>query len=1091
MIKFFLGSVPFGCDNIGDEAILEAIIQILRRNFSKSQICVATAKPEETAKLFNCKAVGLLGFGNLDSNPAETIKAIKDSDVYIWAGATGFSDYPKAGLVGLKIAQKAGLKTIVWNVGMDSEFNPAFFKLRGKKALLCNTVSNLAFKKIDAKLIAERVMTHNMGKTLANVLKKCDMVVLRDTLSLKRLRKYASLPNAIVGVDSATILTSHNDEDLNCFSDEEKSAILSDCEKIGVCISSQRPLSDLDGFAETLDSLLDGNNRKIFFIPMNPKTDYALMSDIRQKLKYKDRAYLLRGISNWKNVVAVASRCDAVISSRLHLLILSANVGTPIVGISRGSKISSFLMKFAANPVGSVENCNFEKLKRYTEFALANKKRFLEKRDEVYGIFSDRMAYAEHYLRDVVAEVNSNLNIVKKSSIGMHSNDLNLVQDLEEHKDSSIIQNRDVSESFWGLFMFDVRAMLLFLFTKWKSILLIFVLSMFAISQLLYFYAHYSSKAWSSTVKIYHQTRSDKIPTFYVPMRTETVAHIFTSNNVSGKVSADLKMSLDGYEPSMLSNVVVSVEKAKSDIITITSYASSPKIATAIANKVADFGIAEYLSRQNSAINEMVNDRLSKKKERLAEITQIKDKMCELMSEEYKCFPPEEMQIRKEELSSITAKLAEAKIALADIDIKIEELERLLKKTPKEVEFETTLDHTTEISLEGKLSTLKQLRKRYTDKNPKIIMLLEEIKDLQEQANLKKEKALPSKVTYRKNLTYNEFETQLMSAKLEKKSLGKMISVYEGEIKIVKKEIEAIHQKLHKYEQLHQQENVILKQLERINLSLQNLEVMMTTSIPDLTIFSHADMPSSSTMKNRQVKTVAISIFLTILYVAYILIAKVLKFRFLASKEFENFEIKDFGEVPLMGSVAKHIRDSTITRSFSFINKLNKKKNVILFVKYNDSQCCNSIIDDIITLNSFNDLNTFRINCRYMDERGVPPKHFKSIKIDDIETSKVGVFEYYDLLHIHEEKYHRLMEDVDELLKKYDTIAITILCKDNYFVVSQIAKLANTVIFMPAFDSTRKVNVITPKNMLKNLLTDEKNFGALLIQVPRYYYERR
>ena len=51
MIKFFLGSVPFGCDNIGDEAILEAIIQILRRNFPKSQICVATAKPEETAKL--------------------------------------------------------------------------------------------------------------------------------------------------------------------------------------------------------------------------------------------------------------------------------------------------------------------------------------------------------------------------------------------------------------------------------------------------------------------------------------------------------------------------------------------------------------------------------------------------------------------------------------------------------------------------------------------------------------------------------------------------------------------------------------------------------------------------------------------------------------------------------------------------------------------------------------------------------------------------------------------------------------------------------------------------------------------------------
>ena len=99
-------------------------------------------------------------------------------------------------------------------------------------------------------------MSRKMGRTIADVLQKCDMVILRDTLSLKRLRKFASLPNAIVAADSATILTSHSDEFLNCLSDEKKNALMSDCEKIGVCVSSQRALSDLNGFAETLDSLL-------------------------------------------------------------------------------------------------------------------------------------------------------------------------------------------------------------------------------------------------------------------------------------------------------------------------------------------------------------------------------------------------------------------------------------------------------------------------------------------------------------------------------------------------------------------------------------------------------------------------------------------------------------------------------------------------------------------------------------------------------------------------------------------------------------------------------------------------------------------
>ncbi|MBE6411398.1 MAG: hypothetical protein E7036_02460 [Opitutales bacterium] len=1091
MIKFFLGSVPFGCDNIGDEAILESTIEILRRNFPHCQICVATAKPTETAKLFNCKAVGLLGFGNLDSNRAETIKAIKESDVYLWAGATGLSDYPEAGLVGLRIAQKAGLRTVVWNVGMDSEFNPAYFKLRGKKAKLCNISSKFTLNKIDVKTLAERYMSRKIGKTIASVLQKCDMVVLRDTLSLKRLRKFASLPNAIVAADSATILTSHSDEFLNCLSAEKKNALMSDCEKIGVCVSSQRALSDLDGFAKTLDSLLAEKNRKIFFIPMNPKTDTALMSEIQKKLKFKEKTFLLGEISDWRNVLAVASHCDAIISSRLHLLILSANVGTPIVGISRGSKIATFLSKFGASPAGNVDNCRLEKLERYTEYALANKKVFLEKREEVYDTYSARLSYAERYLKEVISDMGTDSSTTKKSSTDMQSDDLNLIRNPDGESISSIIQNRDVSENFLSLFMFDIRAMLLYLITKWKGILAVFVITLVVGSQLLYFYGHYSARAWSSTVKIYHQTRSDKIPTFYIPMRTETVAHIFTSSNVSGKVSADLKMSLPNYKPSMLSNVVVSVEKAKSDIITITAYAPSPKIATTIANKVADFGIAEYLSRQNSAINEMVNDRLSKKKERLAEISRIKDSMCALMSKEYKCFPPEEMELRKTELSTISAKLAETKIKLSDTDIKIEELERLLRETPRDVEFETTHDHTTEISLEGKLSTLKQLRKRYTDQNPKIIMLLEEIKDLQEQAALKKEKSLPSKITYRKNLTYNEFETQLLSARLEKKSLQKMISVYENEIKVAQAEIEAVHDNLHKYEELRQREDALLKQLERINLSLQNLEVLLTTSIPDLTIFSHADVPSSSTMKNRNIKTVALAVFMSILYIAYVVLAKILKFRFLASKEFENFAIKDFGEVPLMGSVAKHVRDSAITRSYSFINKLNKKKGIVLFVKYNDSQCCNSIIDDMITLNSFNDLNTFRIDCRYKEERRTPPKFYKSIKVDDAETATSGVFEYYDPLHIHEEKYHRLVDDIEVLLKKHDTVAMTILCKDNYLVVSQLAKIANAIIFIPAFDSTRKVNVITPKNMVKNLLTEEKDFGGLLIQVPRYYYERR
>lgn len=1091
MIKFFLGSVPFGCDNIGDEAILESIIKIIRRNFPNSEICVSTAKPKETAKLFSCKAVGLLGFGKLDKNPKETIKAIKSSHVYIWAGATGLSDYPEAGLVGLKIAQKAGLETIIWNVGMDSQFNPAHFKLTGKKARLCNIASAMTGNILNVKKIAENRLVQKIGKKISLALQNCSLVFMRDTKSLKRLRKFATLPSAAAITDSATILTNHNNSYLDCLSPNNKKALCADGIKIGVCVSSQRPINDIEKFSTTLDNLIDRNNANIFFIPMNPKTDLAFMEKIRQQMKNKDKSFLLDGVSDWRNITAIASKCNVVVSSRLHLLILSANVGTPIVGISRGSKITNFMEKFGMSTAGSVDKCNFNLLTSQVEHAIKNPNEFTKRRSEVYELFEERMKFAEKMLVETISHKGSSNGFKENSNLSttMNDDDLNLTQDKDNI--SSVLYTREVEGSFLNLFQFDIRAMLLYLATKWKVACVIFVLSLIVAWQAFYLLSYHSSQAWAASVRIYHQTRSDKIPTFYMPMRTETVAHIFTSSNVSNKVSAELKTSVKGFEPKMLSNVVVSIEKAKSDIITITAYASSPQIAAAIANRVADFGIAEYLSRQNSSINSMLNDRMAKKKERLAEVAIIKEKMCHLISPESQRFPSEEIVSRREELTKVSSDLNASKMRLTDIDIKITEIERLLKETPKEIEFETTLDHTTQISLEGKRATLKQLRKRYTDENPKIKMLLEEIKDLQEQYDQEaKEKSMPSKVTYRKNQTYADLELQLANAKLEKKSLQKIILIHTEDVKKLKSLINSIHTNVHKYEELMAQENVLKKQIERIDLSLQNIEVLMTTSVPDLSIFSHADVPSSSTMKNRQLKSVLVAFFIAILYFIGAMVFKILKFRFLASREFLNFGLKDFGEIPLIGTVEKYVRDSAITKTYSLLIKRRENKRVALFVKYNESQCCNSIIDDIITLNDFNKYKTFRIDCVFRNDNGEAPKFYKSITTEN-EDSVRGIFEYHNLLHIHEEHFHNLIDDIKTLSEKYESVILTVLCQDNYFVISQLAKLVNLIVFMPSFDATKKINVIAPENMAKNLLPEDKEFGGILIQVPKYYYERR
>ena len=92
---------------------------------------------------------------------------------------------------------------------------------------------------------------------------------------------------------------------------------------------------------------------------MNIKTDRALLEKLGVEC--------IPGTTP-EAVVEAAAECDVVLSSRLHLLILAANAGTPGLGIARGSKLANWLSNFNQTVVGSVYDCDWDKV---TEKVLA------------------------------------------------------------------------------------------------------------------------------------------------------------------------------------------------------------------------------------------------------------------------------------------------------------------------------------------------------------------------------------------------------------------------------------------------------------------------------------------------------------------------------------------------------------------------------------------------------------------------------------------------------------------------------------------------------------------------------------------------
>ena len=353
-MKILLGGIPLGCDNIGDEAILSCSVDIMRTAFPGASVTVCTAD-KSTGGLLGVEVAPLFGFSKANT-PEKFAEYVKDFDLFVWTGATGLSDYPQVAISLLERAHSVGVKTLVWGVGMDSELNPAFFKVGGRRRFVLKLMSGMTLGLCDFVSCYERRKVAAMRRKIGETLERCcSAVIVRDPQTKAELEK-CSYMKAVVGADSAILLKSVPQHEVECHDGRSL---------IGVCVSAQRALSSQDGFARFLDSLLDEDSRRdIVFIPMNPKTDYALMGDILSRMKHGgDRARCVSGLSRPGMVQDAVSKCACVISSRLHLLILSGNVSTPVIGIRRGSKLDNYLANFSLVPCGSVSDCDYDAIR--------------------------------------------------------------------------------------------------------------------------------------------------------------------------------------------------------------------------------------------------------------------------------------------------------------------------------------------------------------------------------------------------------------------------------------------------------------------------------------------------------------------------------------------------------------------------------------------------------------------------------------------------------------------------------------------------------------------------------------------------------
>lgn len=399
--KILLGGVPFGRNNVGDEAILECIVKIVRKICPRAEITVSTDDPEATREKLRVKTIQLFGFTPPFSQ--QLLKqTMRENDLFIWSGATGLSDYPEQAAALLEAAQQAGTRTALFGVGMNDQLNPSLFTLfPGCRHTLYSMIEFGLGGTVNLMANFEEKRKKSARKKLQQTLARADLIALRDPESRAVLSQCGEIPNVTVGADAALQLVPGTLAAIN-LPDATRRLLQSDVQKIGICVSAQREIQEVDQFIHYLDRWVADNRRRIVFVPMNPITDSTLMDQLRQRMKYGDRTVLIEGRYEPHEILTIAAHLDVVASSRLHLLILASIAHVPIIGISRGSKVDNFLKPFGLQSVGSVEACDFKQLDREVIRLLRDRQSFEQTSRAVRRDLLQRLDRATEQLRQLI-----------------------------------------------------------------------------------------------------------------------------------------------------------------------------------------------------------------------------------------------------------------------------------------------------------------------------------------------------------------------------------------------------------------------------------------------------------------------------------------------------------------------------------------------------------------------------------------------------------------------------------------------------------------------------------------------------------------
>lgn len=320
----------YGQGNAGDEAILSALVEGIKKELPGAGICVYSARPEVTRRSHQVDACHFFGIdaksvvkGLLRKTRRAYVKSLVSflrTDLIIIGGGGLYFD---------------NQETNKWMLGYTDLVHRA--KRFGKKVALVGISVGPLYHKSSEEAIAKAFI-------------RADLISVRDKTSKETLIR-CGVPSEDIHVipDLVFTLGSSNDERIVEILSQEafpldgtRSIALTPC-----CYNESQPgwLTQYIAFCERAVAELDCN---LWLIPMQRSDNHDDLSAIETissglSERTRGRTYILRGSCDATEIQGVLSKSSCVLAERLHGSIMALNTNTPVMSIAYMPKVSGVL----------------------------------------------------------------------------------------------------------------------------------------------------------------------------------------------------------------------------------------------------------------------------------------------------------------------------------------------------------------------------------------------------------------------------------------------------------------------------------------------------------------------------------------------------------------------------------------------------------------------------------------------------------------------------------------------------------------------------------------------------------------------------